>query len=856
MPLTPGTRLGPYEILAPIGAGGMGEVYKARDTRLDRLVAIKVSQAEFSARFEREARAVSALSHPNICQLYDVGPNYLVMEFIEGSPLPTVENARKLLDLAVQTADGMAAAHAAGIVHRDLKPDNILVTREGRVKILDFGLAKSAVSAQGAANAATMTMSITDPGTTAGTVNYMSPEQARGEPNLTVQSDQFSFGLVLYKMASGKRAFERRSAAETMTAIIREEAEPLPASVPLPLRWVVERLLAKEPAERYDSTRDLYRELNQIRDRLSQSTSAVGAAPAPGAVRKRRRLLLVPAGALACLAAGFVLRLLLTPLSPPDLSQYKFTRIAPGQTEERAPAWSPDGNSIAYSARVHGVQQVFTRGVGSQDAAQLTGSTKDCLYPIWSPNGESIYYVSEHSLWTVPASGGAGRLVLEDADAAAIHPDGKTLAFARDGKLWLAALHGGTAKEFWPGPLAPTMPTTNMCFSPDGSYLAFDNGTVWLFSYPSGKPRKLYTGTENGMGAGVWGASWFPDGRSLLVARNSATDSLIRLAVADGSRQTIYSAGFTIQGSSVSPDGRKIVYSAAEYEWNIVEIGLTDGAVHVLVENGGTNISPDWAPSGTHFLFSAQGKADMGAAVMDQEASAGGFSRRLVDTSYDLKEARWSPDGARFVFVDSGYTDRLRLANAAGGHAILLDQAHNIYGEAWSPDGQWLSYDRQNEGQSKLAKIRALPGAGPVILADAEGPTQWSPAGDWILYSAGNSLCLISPDGKSRRTLSSRRFMVYDFSKDGSRVYGIFHNAIDPNREWQLYEVSVTTGAEKLVSSLDLPPASARLSGFSIHPDGKRALTSVAKFPFQIWMLEGFEQPRAKNWFAGLVGRR
>jgi Tol biopolymer transport system component len=395
-----------------------------------------------------------------------------------------------------------------------------------------------------------------------------------------------------------------------------------------------------------------------------------------------------------------------------------------------------------------------------------------------------------------------------------------------------------------------------MCFSPDGSYLAFDNGTVWLFSYPSGKPRKLYTGIENGMGGGVWGASWFPDGRSLLVARNSATDSLIRLAVADGSRQTIYSAGFTIQGPSLSPDGRKIVYSAAEYEWNIVEIGLTDGAVHVLVENGGTNMSPDWAPSGTHFLFSAQGKADVGAAVMDQEASGGGFSRRLVDSSYDLKGARWSPDGARFVFMDSGYTDRLMLANAAGGHATMLDQARNIHGAAWSPDGHWLSYDRQDEGQSKLAKIRALPGDGPVILADAEGPTQWSPAGDWILYRAGNSLCLISPDGKSRRTLSSRRFLVYDFSKDGSRVYGIFHNTSDPKREWQLYEVSETTGAEKLVASLNLPPASAGLSGFSIHPDGKRALTSVAKFPFRIWMLEGFEQRRAKNWFAGLVERR
>ncbi|HEY9142135.1 MAG TPA: protein kinase [Bryobacteraceae bacterium] len=851
MPVTPGTRLGPYEVLAPIGAGGMGEIYKARDTRLGRQVAIKVSPARFSERFEREARAAGALNHPNICQLYDVGPNYLVMELIEGSPLGPVENARKLLDVAVQMAEGMAAAHAAGIVHRDLKPDNILVTREGRVKILDFGLAKSAASAQCAADSATLTMSITDPGTTVGTVNYMSPEQARGEPDLTFQSDQFSFGLVLYQMASGRRAFERPSAAETMVAIIRDEAEPLPASVPLPLRWVVERLLAKDPADRYDSTRDLYRELKQIRDRLAQSSSAVGAAPTADALRKRRPRLLVSAGALACLAAGFILTLLLTPLSGPDLSRYNFTRMAPGQTEERFPVWSPDGKSIAYSARVHGVQQVFTRGVGSQDAAQLTRSTQDCLYPTWSPNGESIYYVSDHSLWTVPASGGTGRVVLEDVDAAAIHPDGKTLAFARDGKLWLAALAGGPAKEFWPGPLAPTTPTTSMCFSPGGSDLAFDNGTVWLFSYPSGKARKLYTGREGAKEAGVVGVSWFPDGRSLLVARNSQTSSLVRLAIADGSRQTIYSSSATLQDPSVSPDGTKIAYPVGDYEWNVVEVGLADGTVHTLVENGGSNMSPDWAPSGTHFLFSAQGE------IMDQEAAGGEFSRRLAETSYDPGAARWSPDGTRFVFVDNGLTNRLMLANASGGHATLLDQADGIRGLAWSPDGQWISYHRQNEGQSKLAKIQALPGAGPVILADAEGvrATQWSPTADWILYSRGNSLDLISPDGKSRRKLSSRRFLAYSFSKDGSEAYGIFHDTAGTGPEWQLYEVNVTTGAEKLLSAVDLSPSTATLAGFSIHPDGKRALTTIAKWPFQIWMLEGFEQPRAKNWLTELVGR-
>jgi len=393
---------------------------------------------------------------------------------------------------------------------------------------------------------------------------------------------------------------------------------------------------------------------------------------------------------------------------------------------------------------------------------------------------------------------------------------------------------------------------TTMRFSPDGSWLALDNGTVWVFSWPSGTPRKLYTGAEDGRYGGVVGLSWFPDSRSLAVARNSATDSLIRLAVADGSRQTIYSTTPTLSDPSVSPDGRKIVYSAGHYEWDIVEIGLPNGTVHALIENGETNVSPDWAPSGTHFLFCTNG------AVMDREVSGSEFSRRLIDTSYDTGPARWSPDGTRFVFVDNGITNKLMLANASGGHATVLDQADRMRGVAWSPDGRWISYGRMNEGQWKLAKILALPGAAPVILANAEGAhgTAWSPTADWILFSAGNSLELISPDGKLTGKLSSRPFMAYGFSKEGGQVYGIFHNTSGNGAEWQLYEVNVTTKAEKLLAPVDLPPATASLGALSIHPDGKRALVSVAKWPFQIWMLQGFEQPRAKNWSAGLMGRR
>ena len=859
MPLSAATRLGPYEILAPVGAGGMGEVYKARDTRLDRTVAIKVSHEQFTDRFQREARAVAALNHPNICQLYDVGPNYLVMEFIDGSPLGgsplgPVDNPRKLLDLAVQVAEGLAAAHAAGIVHRDLKPDNILVTRDGRVKILDFGLAKSAqssTSSSGVDATVTHAMNLTDAGATVGTVNYMSPEQARGEPDLTFQSDQFSFGLVLYKLATGKRAFDRPSAAETMTAIIREEAEPLPNTIPAPLRWVVERLLSKEPAERYDSTRDLYRELKQIRDRLSQSTSAVGVAPAAAPTTlKPKRLLPLAVGALAALTAAFVIGYGLAPPSRPDLSQYRFTELAAGQSDVRGPAWSPDGKSIAFAARVHGVMQIFIKGVDSQESTQLTRAGSDCFNPFWSPNSESVYCVrTDHNLWVVPASGGAEQLVREHVDAATIHPDGKTLAIAHDGKLWLTSTQGVPDKEFLSKVLSSD---PQLGFSPDGDSLLLVDSAISILSYPGGQSKILY---ERQPGNTFSGFSWFPDGRSLLISCTCAGPySLVRLNIADGHRETLYSTNQVLQSLSVSPDGKRIAYSAGDARHQIVEVGLADGAVRALGGSAGDSRWPDWAPSGSHYLFQ-QGFT----AIIDQDVAEGGFSRRLAETDRSA-QARWSPDGTRIAIAYKFSTDRLMLMGASGGQAVLLDQAEDISGPSWSPDGQWVSYLRAETGQATLVKIRAAPGSAPVSLGAVGYEsrrvrlTSWSPANDWIAYSLGESLNLISPDGKLRRTLSSRKFSDFGFSKDGSQIYGFFHNTVGTGAEWQLYTLDVKTGADKVLSPVDFPIATPGISGFSLHPDGKRALTSILKTPFEIWMLEGFDQPR-KTWLSRQLRR-
>ncbi|HEY7573638.1 MAG TPA: serine/threonine-protein kinase, partial [Thermoanaerobaculia bacterium] len=284
MTLAAGTRLGPYEITARLGAGGMGEVYRARDSRLGRDVAVKVLLGEVAAdrdrlrRFELEARAASALNHPHIVMIYDVGSSdatfYTAMELVEGSTLrELVETGplttRRLLDVAAQIADGLAKAHEAGIVHRDLKPENVMISRDGYAKILDFGLAKlSETAAEDASEVATGTR----PGMVMGTVGYMSPEQASGRP-VDFRSDQFSLGSILYELATGQRAFRRDTSAETLAAIIREEPRPIAAQnagIPAPFRWIVERCLSKEPDGRYASTRDLARDLAMVREHLSE----------------------------------------------------------------------------------------------------------------------------------------------------------------------------------------------------------------------------------------------------------------------------------------------------------------------------------------------------------------------------------------------------------------------------------------------------------------------------------------------------------------------------------------------------------------------------------------------------------
>jgi serine/threonine protein kinase len=343
MPLSSGTRLGPYEILAPIGSGGMGEVYKARDMRLDRTVAIKISAARFSERFEREVCAVAAFNHPHICTLYDVGPDYLVMEYIEGAPIKGPLPIDQALKLAAKIADALDDAHRKGIVHRDLKPGNILLTKSG-VKLLDFGLAKTSPVAKAADE--TVTRALTQEGSIVGTLQYMAPEQLQGK-DTDARSDIFSFGCMLYEVLTGRRAFNGSDSASIIAAILKDEPAPLTAPepvIPPTLDRLVRKCLAKDPDDRWQSARDLRDELLWI----ASGGAEIAAAAAPVS-RKRERLAWIALAILAAVAAFAFLRphapaaperVLRFPLSLPENA--RFLSI------------SPDGEKVLFGVATSG----------------------------------------------------------------------------------------------------------------------------------------------------------------------------------------------------------------------------------------------------------------------------------------------------------------------------------------------------------------------------------------------------------------------------------------------------------------------------------------------------------------------
>ncbi len=876
MALTPGTRLGAYEIVSQLGAGAMGEVYRAKDTRLGRDVALKILPAEFSTnadrrrRFDQESRSASALSHPNIVSVYDAGEEqgvaYMVSELVDGESLRAVIGRgplplRRALDLAAQLADGLGAAHSAGVVHRDLKPENIMLTRDGRPKILDFGLARyQAPMAATAEGTATMTQA----GVIMGTAGYMSPEQVSGTP-ADARSDIFSLGIVIYEMLSGKAAFESATTVETMTAILRQEPPELPSAVPENVRQIVMHCMEKEPSRRFQSAQDLAFHL-----RAASPGSGSTSSHAPIKVAPKRRWLPVVTVVLGLVSIGLSAALLLRKPGV-DLGPYRFTPFATESEVQSNPAWSPDGRNVAYErVLINAPNLILVRSLDSP-VPNVIAKVKGTKGLFWSADGNLVYFVESDGVWSVSRAGGAQQHVLKGPfEAASASPDGKALVvwYGSDGsdqqkpKLLVSSPPGAPLRPYEPiqFKMNGTFSPVYLRFSPDGRqillslYRSRTGGELWLLPFPDGtaargKPRRILASAMQGAGLPV--ASWMPDSRHIVMAY--ATSGRSRLWMADTEKDSLEPITADEGGKgnpAVSPNGKQILFTSGRADYDLVSLAVSGGnAVQPLLATNRGETFPAWSPEGNQFAYVTDRS---GLPEIWMKGAEEGWERPLV-TGKDFPEDQtqafttlaFSPDGSRIAYARSSVKrfSAIWISPVGGGAPIrLTDREGFEIGPAWSPDGNWITYFSSEGG---LMKIQVGAGEAPVLLDETScnNPAQWSPDGQWIACSKDEGVAVLTADGKKVRTVGRPKGFA-TWSKDGKEIYTLGH---DPDGHWRLAATDAKSGVERSIADYGnkIRFGTNFNPGFplSLSPDGKTLATTVLNERSEVWMLEGFRQP-------------
>ncbi len=782
MALASGTKLGPYEIVSPLGAGGMGEVYRARDARLSRDVAVKVLPAAFSRdperlrRFEQEARATAALSHPNILAVFDIGTHeqslYVVTELLEGEtlrqrtqsgPIP----ARKATDYGLQMARGLGAAHEQGISHRDLKPENIFVTKDGRIKILDFGLAKVTSPEKSTSGADTPTLALqTEPGMVLGTVGYMSPEQVRGKP-ADARSDIFSLGAILYEMVSGKRAFQGDSAADTMSAVLKAEPPPLTETqqnIPPGLARIVEHCLEKDADNRFQSARDVAFALEAFSGSSGSGVAATVSASVPSKSRSRALMIAIGTGVLAAVVAFTAARLTAPAVATPAFHQLTFPR---GYIQ--AARFAPDGGTIIYSAAWAGKPiELFStrqeggesRALGLEDADLLGVSSTGELAVRLNPRFTGAYSISG-TLARTMLSGGAPRPVENDIEFADWTPDGKDLAIVR-------RVAGRNRLEF---PVGKVLYETvgwigNPRFSPRGDSIAFidhvsvvgDPGRVafvdlaghkkvltqqfdsaqglawssagdeiWFTATPSGSARSLRAVSLSGkerLIARVPGIlNLFDISRSgrVLLARDDWRVGIIALAPEGGKEQDLSWMDFSAI-RDLSSDGKLLLFDESG------EAGGLAGAVYLRKMDGS---APIRLADGNSNSLSADSKWVVGLTGFDLHnffvlPTGTGQTQTLNLGTLNYHWGNWMPNGQQVLFLGSevGHVGRIYLMDVPQGkpRPITPEGVSVVnYTRFVSPDGQsFLGLDQ--EGHSLVYSVQSgegkpVPGLNPPEVA-------------------------------------------------------------------------------------------------------------------------------------------
>jgi Tol biopolymer transport system component len=771
--LAAGDHVGPYVVTAPLGRGGMGEVYRARDDRFDRDVAIKILPASFAAdpdrlrRFEQEARAAGRLSHPNILTVHDLGRHrgapYLVMELLEGQTLRErlargALPQEEAIDRALQIARGLAVAHAEGIVHRDLKPENLFVTRDGRLKILDFGLAKlappiPAAPATGSLSAAPTAVARTEAGTVLGTLAYMSPEQARGA-DADAPTDVFSFGAVFYEMLTGRRAFERATGVDTLAAVLNEEPAELPARVPEDVRRLVRRCLAKTTRDRFAGGGDLLTALETL--------------PRAGGDAGRRPLARVAGGALiagvaAATAVGLWLRRSLGEAPPVT----RLEQVTMSEATETAPSFSPDGTRLLYVVESGGLRHLRLRELSSGADTTVTTGDFDELQPAWSPDGRAALFVRARQ----------ARQHLEPGDVLGSYTGG--------GDVWERELGSGRETRLVENAFNPAV-------SPDGARIAVDAAWVgpsriWMVDRQGHNPVQLTSDTTEAVTHVR--PRWSPDGARLVFKHIERTRFDVRLVdVATKQVTVLTDDAYPDHDPVFGANGRAIYFSSYRsgglniWRMPIDGAGRPAGRAQQLTAGAGQDLEASPAPDGRRMAFAVlrQNASIWKLPIDPASGRVTGEPEQVIATTREDSRGAWSPDGRSIAFnSDRGGAMNIWVYDVASSQARPLTEGPGgDFQPSWSPDGRRLAFFSSRSGSADIWSVDVETRALRQLTRGRamEINPFWSPDGRSIAYQSDESgrleVWAMNADGSGPRALTSVGVTGHflRFTPDGTEV--------------------------------------------------------------------------------------
>jgi len=886
-----GQTISHYQVLEKLGEGGMGVVYKAKDTHLGRLVAIKflpaerVANPERKRRFIQEAKAASALNHPNIVTIHDIacedGRDFIVMEYVAGKTLDQLIGRKGLklsetLKYSIQMADALAVAHAAGIVHRDLKPANVMVTEKGLVKVLDFGLAKLTESAPGDEAGETLSAAEeaphTEEGAILGTVAYMSPEQAEGK-KVDARSDIFSFGSLLYEVITGRRAFRGETRVSTLSAILKEEPQP-PSSVaedvPRDLEKIVARCMRKDPGRRFQLMEDVKIALEELKEESDSGKLTTGAPAQLAAARKPPNRLLAAgllALGLALIGTGIWLRVF-----HPGVTGGPAPRVVPLTSYpglEIQPALSPDGKQVAFAwnGEKEDNYDIYVKLVDAGTPLRLTTDPQPDYAPAWSPDGRYIAFLrwsrAGAEVLVVPALGGSERKL---AETAAVSPitgaasTGHRLSWSSDAKS-LAIVDRGSPKEpnsiyllsaetrekrrltvppaDYPGDVYPAL-------SPDGGTLAFvrmrGTGTYDIYSQAFGagkraaEPRRLTFDERL-----VSGIDWTPDGRSILFSSNrSGAWEMWRIPASGGQpERPVFGDG---EGPSISREGHRLAFARSTSDDNIWRVSGPGAAEKStpptkLIASTKSEFQPQFSPDGKRIAFGSNRSGSYEVWVCDTEGL-----NPVQLTSFGgphVGSPRWSPDG-RWIAFDStkeGQRD-IYVISAEGGAARRLTTELSLdVRPSWSKDGRWIYFGSNRNGDWQVWKVPAEGGAAVQVTRKSGREAFEAPDGKFVYYTkfGADGIWRVPVDGGEETQVLDHGLQSYWTVTS----QGIYMLTLKPPLAPVIELYSFATG--RLARVAELAKGKDYSMGLSVSPDGKWILYSqLDRLDSDLMLVENF----------------